>query len=149
MKTAIKKLILVISCILLLLNMMGCGQRNKSKILEQYKNESKSDTNEQIKRKLDSWVKEGAICYGIVMVRDGNGLPKRLREVKAKISSIQSDKIKMEALEEINMAQIKGCIKVSIKEGENWDETDGELFKTREQAIQYIDANFPGLRLKY
>lgn len=144
-----KQLILIIAGVLLLLNISGCGQSDKSKILEQYKyDESKSVTNELIPKKLGSWIKVGITCYGIVIVHDESGFPLRIKEVNAKVISIQSDKIKMRSLEDVVMAPVKGCIKFSIRNGEDWDEIEGDLFQTKEEAIKFIDTNYPNLRVK-
>lgn len=144
-----KQLILNIAFILLLLNIVACGQRDKSKILEQYKYDGDSNILTVLnKKKLDSWVKEGITCYGIVMVRDENGLPVRIKEIHAKVISISSESIKMEVLEDMSVTRLVGCNKVSLKKGECWDEVDGDLFKTKEDAIQFIDNKHPGLRMK-
>ncbi len=144
-----KLLISIIAGILLLLNMAGCGRSDKSKILEQYKyDDSKSVSKGIIEQKLGTWVKEGVTCYGIVIVNSENGLPIRIKEVNAKVISIQSDKIRMKSLEDIVMAPVKGCTKFSITKGEDWDETEGDLFQTKEEAIKFIDTKYPGLRIK-
>jgi len=145
----IKPLISIIAGVFLLLNFAGCRQTDKSKILKQYKYDSaKIVSNEIFKKKLDTWVKEGVICYGIVIVNDASGLPLRIKEVNAKVISIQSDKIRMKSLEDIVMAPIKGCTKHSITKGEEWEETEGDLFQTKEESIKFIDTKYPGLRLK-
>ena len=145
-----KQIILIIAGILLLLSVVACSQRDKSKILEQYKyTEETSVLTILHKNKLGSWIKEGMTCYGIIMVRDENGIPKRMKEIHAKVISIHSESIKMEALEDIIINPIVGCNKVSLKKGECWDEVDGELFKTKEETIQYIDDHYPGLRMKH
>ena len=144
-----KQLILACVSIILLIGISGCAQRDKSKILGQYKyEESKSVLNETLKKKLGTWVKEGISCYGILILSDENGLPKKLKEVKAKIVNIQSDKIKVKSLEDIIMSPVKGCSKIGIKKGESWDETDGDLFQTKEEAIQFIETNYPDMRAK-
>ena len=144
-----RQLILMFASVLLLMSIFGCGQRDKSKILEKYKyEETKSVLNETLKKKLGSWVVEGTTCYGIVILRDENGLPKKLKEVQAKVVSVQPDKIKMKSLEDLIMSPVKGCSKIGIKKGETWDETDGDLFQTKEEAIQFIDTNYPGMRMK-
>lgn len=143
-----KQLILIIAGVLLLLYMPGCGQSDKSKILEQYKYESEVGSNEMIEKKLGSWVREGIDCYGIVIVDDRNGFPLRIKVVHAKVISIQSDKIKMRSLENIDMSPIEGCDKFTLKEGDSWDETEGDLFKTKEEAIKFVDTYYPNLRMK-
>ena len=144
-----KQLIVFFSCILVTIGISGCGQRDKTKILEKYKyEESKTVLNENLNKKIGAWLEEGKICYGIVILRDENGLPKKLKEVQAKVIRIEPDRIKMKSLEEITMAPVKGCSRIGVKKNENWDETEGELFQTKEDAIQFIDNNFPGLRMK-
>lgn len=144
-----KHLILIIAGVLLLLNISGCGQSDKLKILEQYKyDESKSITNEIIPQKLGSWIKEGISCYGIVIVHDESGYPLRMKEVNAKVISIEPDKIKMKSLENIDLSPVVGCNKFTLREGEDWDEIEGDLFQTKEEAIKFIDTYYPSLRVK-
>jgi len=145
-----KPMISFIVAILLLFSMIACGQRDKSKIIEQYKYDEDTNVLTVLYRnKPGSWLKEGMTCYGIIMVRDENGVPKRIKEVSAKVISMHSESIKMESLEDVIINRIVGCSKVSIKKGEYWDELDGELFKTREEVIQYIDNHYPGLRMTH
>lgn len=144
-----KQLILIIAGALLLLNISGCGQPDKSKILEQYKyDESKIVSKEMIPKNLGSWVKEGISCYGLVIVHDESGYPLRIKEVKAKVISIQPDKIKMKSLENINLSPVVGCNKFTLREGEDWDEIEGDLFQTKEEAVKFIDTYYPNLRVK-
>lgn len=134
---------------MLLLIFACCNQRDKTKILEQYQyNENSGTVNQRIEKKAASWLKEGVICYGIVMVYSNDGIPLRAKEVKAKVISIQSDRVKMQSLENIFLNQIKGCTKFSIVEGEFWDEFEIDLFQTKEETIKFIDTNYPGLRMK-
>lgn len=142
-------MILIITVFSLVACLTDCRQRDKSKIIEQYKYDGEKGTlNVLYKKKLESWVKEGTICYGIVMVCDNNDLPIRLMEVHAKVVSIQPDGIKMESLEDLTVKKYVQCDKLSLKTGQYWMEVDGELFKTRVEAIKFIDENYPGLRLK-
>ena len=144
-----KQLIFILACILLLLNVAGCGQSEKSKNIAQYKYEENSNVlTVNVKKELEPWVKEGAICYGIIMVCDMAGNPLRIKEVSVKVLDIQPKSVKMEALEDIIINRTIECRKVSFKKGDSWDEEYGEIFKTREEAIKYIDDNYPGLRIK-
>ncbi|HCY40068.1 MAG TPA: hypothetical protein DHV48_01720 [Prolixibacteraceae bacterium] len=144
-----KQLILIIAGIILLLYMPGCGQSDKSKILEQYKyDESKSGSDGIITKKIGSWVKEGITCYGIVIVDDKNGIPLRIKVVHAKVISIDPDKIIMRSLENIDMSPVDGCDKFTLKKGDDWNETEGDLFQTKEDAIKFVDTYYPGLRMK-
>ena len=144
-----KQLILIIACFYLLTNIVGCRQHDKSKIIEQYKYEEDiSVLNVKYPKELLTWLKEGTTCYGIIMVRDENKHPVRLKEVQAKVISIHSESIKMEALEDVAMNRTIDCDKITFKKGECWDEIDGDIFKTREEAIRFIDDKYPGLRIK-
>lgn len=145
-----KQLILILAWFLLLINAVGCRQYDKSKVIEQYKyNEDISVLNVKYKKEIGTWLNEGTICYGIVMVRDENKRPIRLKEVQAKVISIRSESIKMEVLENVIINPAIECNKVTLKKGECWDEVDGELFKTRAEAILFIDDKYPDLRIKY
>lgn len=144
-----KRLAFTIVFFLAALNFAGCGQRDKSKIIEKYKYVGDlSVIDVRYKKEIGDWLKEGVSCYGIVMVRDENKVPVRLKEVHAKIISIHSESIKMEILEDVYMNRAIECNKITLKKGESWDELDGELFKTREEAIKFIDTKYPGLRVR-
>jgi predicted transcriptional regulator len=145
-----KHFFLILACVLLLFTEFGCGQYDKSKRIEQYKYEEDiSVLNVKFKPEMGKWLKEGRICYGIVIVCDENKVPIRLKEVQAKVITINSDKITMQTLENVPINHSINCNKVALKKGEFWDEVDGELYKTREEAILYIDDKYPGLRMKY
>ena len=138
-----------LSLLLLIICFGSCNNKNKSKELENYSYDSSNVTlNEKLQGKVGSWIKEGVTCYGVVILNDEKGIPQKLKEVKAKVLIIQSDKIKMKALENITLAPVEGCSKIGIKRGDTWWETDGELYKSEEEAIQFIDKNYPGLRIK-
>jgi len=145
----LKQMQVVVACILLFPSITGCGQRDKTKILEQYKYEDNSNIlTVNVNAKLDPWVKEGITCYGIIMVCDLAGKPLRMKEVNVQVVSIQPESIKMKALEDVLINRTIECKKVSFKKGDSWNEEYGEIFKTREEAIKYIDLNYPGLRTK-
>lgn len=138
-----------IACILLILSITGCGERDKSKILAQYKFEDTSNVaSVSTVKKIEPWVKEGITCWGIIMVINNAGKPVRITEVPVKVDSIQPERIKLEALEDVHLGRTAECDRVSFKKGESWNEVHGDLFKTREEAIHYIDQKYPGLRLK-
>ena len=144
-----KHLALIILGIILFGSFSGCGSRDKSKILQNYKYEADgTNLNDALQKKVGEWIKEGMTCYGIVILNDENGLPLKLVELQAKVVSIQKDKIKMKSLEDLPLAPVEGCSKIGLKKGETWDETDGDLFQTREEAIQFIDTNYPDMRIK-
>lgn len=144
-----KNSILIGVSLLLIVCIFSCTGKDKSKTIEQYSyNASEVVLNEKLQEKIGSWIKEGMTCYGVVILNDENGIPKKLKELKAKVLIIQKDKIKMKALENIALAPVEGCSKIGMKKGETWWETDGELYKSKEDAIAFIDNNYPGLRIK-
>lgn len=83
------------------------------------------------------------------MVVNNAGNPVRIKEIQVKVDSIRSESIKLEALEDVILGRTAECDRVSFKKGESWNEVHGDLFKTREEAIHYIDQKYPRLRLKY
>jgi len=146
----VKQVILISAFVILLLSIFACGQRDSSKILSQYKFEEDTTFVKVLnKNNLNTWLKEGMSCYGIIIVRDENKVPQRIKEIHAKVINIKPESIKMEALEDVMINKIASCNKISMKKGECWEEVDGELFKTVEEAIRYIDTNYPGLRILY
>ena len=82
-------------------------------------------------------------CYGIIILTDKDGLPRKVEAIEAKVISIQPDKIKMKAMEDLVLAPVEGCTKIGIKKGETWDELEGDLFQTRAEAIKHIDTKYP------
>jgi hypothetical protein len=143
-----KHLVSVFLAGILICSLWSCGTRDKSQIVKgyQYKEES-AKVNEVMQKKIGAWLQEGMTCYGIVILTDGDGLPKKVKEIQAKVISVQKDKIKMKALEDLALAPVKGCTKIGMRKGETWDETEGDLFQTREEAIKFIDTNYPDMQL--
>lgn len=144
-----KQIILVIVCIWLIVNIAGCGPRDKSKILAQYKyDDSASVSATSTVKKLEPWVKEGVNCWGIIMVTDNAGNPLRIKEVHVKVIGIKPQSVKLQALENVILGRTIQCNKVTFKKGDSWNEEYGDLFKTREEAIKYIDDKYPKLRIR-
>lgn len=126
----------------------GCGSGNKSQKVKEYKyTEEKVVPSGVLQKKVGPWIKEGITCYGIVILADKEGNPKKVREIEAKVISVQPDMIKMKATEDLILAPVEGCTKVGMKKGETWEEKEGDLFQTREEAIKFIDTNFPDTQL--
>ena len=144
-----KQILIVILGVIILTSFIGCGSRDKSKILKEYKYKADVENlNNVLQVKVGSWIKEGASCYGIIILADKNGIPKKVKELQAKVISIQKDKITMKALEDVVLAPVEGCTKLGIKKGETWEETDGDLFQTREESIKFIITNYPDTQIK-
>ena len=60
--------------------------------------------------------------------------------MKTTIVRIASDSVKVKALEEVNLAKIKGCNKQGVSPGYTWWEKDGDLYQTREEADNYLKS---------
>ncbi|MEK7718723.1 MAG: hypothetical protein AAB347_03820 [Bacteroidota bacterium] len=123
---------------------LSCGSGSKSKQIKEYKyTEGKAAVTGNLQIKVGAWIKEGMTCYGIIILTDKDGLPRKVEAIEAKVISIQPDKIKMKAMEDLVLAPVEGCTKIGIKKGETWDELEGDLFQTRAEAIKHIDTKYP------
>lgn len=131
--------------ILLLLGFLfliaGCGSKKKSEEIKNYEYKAENTVmNPQMQAKLGSWLEEGTVCYGLVVRVDKEGGMIDGLPVKAKVTTITSDSIKMKALETVSLADVKGCTKMGLTKGQSWWETDGELFQTRDEAADWLKA---------
>lgn len=145
-----KQSTLVTLCAILAVTICGCGSGNKSKQIKDYKyTEEKAAVNDSIPTKAESWITEGMTCYGVIISLNSWGKAIKVCEIEAKVISIQPGLIKMKALEDLAMVMVQGCDKVRIKKGETWDEKEGELFRTREEAVKFIKIKYPGLQYIY
>lgn len=139
-----KQLMSIILVVIFAGSILSCGSGNKSKQIKEYKyTEEKAAVTGVLQQKVGTWIKEGMTCYGIVIVTDKDGIPQKVKEIEAKVVSIQPDKIKMKAMEDLALAPFKGCTKSGMKKGETWDEIEGDLFQTRAEAIKHIDTKYP------
>ena len=60
------------------------------------------------------------------------------KPVKAKVIAINNNEIKMKSLENVSLMEVQGCSKMGLSKGETWLEADGDLFKTKEEALAYL-----------
>ena len=134
--------------LIIAVSLLSCGSGNKSKQLNSYKYaEDKSVLKVALQKKVGAWIKEGMTCYGIVILNDKDGTAKKVKEIEAKVIAIQPEFIKMKANEDLILAAKEGCTKTGMKKGETWEEKEGDLFQTREEAIKFIDTNYPETQL--
>ncbi len=89
------------------------------------------------KLKFPDWVEVGVECYGLIVYEAGEdvkvGYPAKLKVINEK-----HDGYKCETLEDVKMYKSLGCDKLGIKKGETWWETDGDLYKTKEEAVAIL-----------
>ncbi len=125
--------------LLLVIAISGCNSGGESNEEASYEYEGPStELNAELKAKIGDWAENGVECYGVLVAIDGNGFPQYGMPIKAKIVQIKASKIKMKALESINMGPKEGCSKMGMSYGESWWETDGELYQTKEEAEAYL-----------
>jgi hypothetical protein len=119
--------------------LFSCNSKKKSEEIANYSYTEKStQLSPELQKEIGPWLENDIICYGLVVTVNNEGTPLKGKPVKAKVVQIDGDEIKMKALEEVNIAEVKGCDKKGIAKGEIWMEKDKELFQTREDAINYL-----------
>jgi len=127
--------------VLVVLVLASCGNKkvDGNEVIYEY-NEESSELSPEVKERLGDWVKQGVVCYGVVVSVDENRTPILGKPVKAKVLLIKSDGIKMKAMESVTIGEGEksGCSKLGISQGETWVETEGDLFKTKEEAEAFL-----------
>ncbi len=93
---------------------------------------------EKYEKQLGDWLKVGTECYGVIAVVDEkdsvlNGFP-----IPCKVISFHSNGIKCKTTSDVFPYEEFGCNRMGVKKGENWLEEEGNLFKTEEEAIEYL-----------
>lgn len=132
-----KQILFLIAGIVLLI--VSCNPGKKSDEVANYVYEEKTTVaNHGLNKELGPWVKEDVICYGLVVVIDSTGTLKKGKPVKAKVVELAPNGVRMKALENVGLLEIKGCPKNGISRGEIWLETEGDLFQTKEGAETYL-----------
>jgi len=125
--------------VLLIISACGGKKTDGNEVIYEY-NEETVELNPEVKAHLGDWVKPGVVCYGVVVSVDADKTPILGKPVKAKVLLIKNDGVKMKALENVTVGvgEKQGCSKLGISEGETWVETEGDLFKTREEAETFL-----------
>lgn len=127
--------------LLIALGFYSCNSSKKSEEVASYVYEEEViELNDSLKAKIPDWVEEGKICYGLVVLTDKNGKRVIGQPVKAKVVQINENSVKMKALETVNLMKVEGCNELGILKGEVWDEVEGDLYLTREDAIAALKA---------
>lgn len=133
----IKKLLV---CFFSVLFVVGCNTKHKSSEVASYKYDAESDKKQSVNVDVPDWVKEGTICYGLVVQhsKEEEYKYKKGKPVKAIVVSIGEHAVKLKALETVSLVKTIGCDQQRIVIGEVWDEVDGDIYKTREEAIEVL-----------
>jgi hypothetical protein len=130
---------LIYFVLLAVLLLAGCKSGKKSEEIRNYTYQENSvPVNSKIQNKVGDWVTEGTVCYGLIVLVDTHGKIQRGLPIKSKVVLINSDSLKMKAMENVSLAAIKGCKKMGLSRGDYWWENEGELFKTKGEAEAYL-----------
>ena len=125
--------------VLALLLATACNSNKKSSEVASYTyEEEKVELNDKLTTKVGDWIEKDVVCYGIVVSVDEKGTPMFGKPVKAKVIAINNNEIKMKSLENVSLMEVQGCSKMGLSKGETWLEADGDLFKTKEEALAYL-----------
>ena len=89
--------------------------------------------------KIPSWVEEGKICYGLVVQVTKENKPVSGKPVKAKVVQIDENSVKMKALETVILFEGTDRNLKGINKGQIWDEKEGDLFLTSDEAIEMLE----------
>jgi len=121
----------------------SCNSKKKSDEVASYSYvEEKVEMSNKLKAIIPGWVKEGMVCYSLVVLVDKDDNPLIGKPVKAKVVQIGENTVKMKALETVYISKIEGCVKNGILKGETWDEKLGDFYLTEGDAIQaLLDKN--------
>ena len=97
-----------------------------------------TEEEEKEKKAFPEWVQRGAECYGIVVFTFPDGRTVG-HSIKSRILLVGEDRVRMRAMETINLSHHEGCSAVGIKFGDTWwEDSPDDLFKTRKEADDYL-----------
>jgi hypothetical protein len=136
-----KKNILILGVLIIILCVNSCGEAGSGGARSEAVKSASIDTtgNSGLSgyKKAGDWVKKGVECYGIVIMNmsDGKTIGK---SVKCKVMSVKPEKVKMKTIEKVSLMESKGCDKLGLAYGDTWWETEGDIFKTRDEADKYL-----------
>lgn len=132
------KQFLSLIAIALMLVLFSCSGKKKDTVKYEYE-ERVAQLSPELQERLGDWAEEGAVCYGILVLLDGEGTIQEGAAIKAKIIRIKNDSIKMKSLVDLKLREVEGCDKMGISRGETWWETEGDIFLTEEEAGEYLE----------
>jgi len=139
-----KKTVAFIS-IVLIITSFGCKNENKNSSEGDYTYVEKSQKmSDALEKKIGSWAEQGSDCYGILALTDGQGMVQDGAVIKAKILMFKGDSVKMKSMVDIKLKEVEGCNKMGISKGQTWWETEGDIFRTEEEASEYLSTVLSG-----
>jgi len=120
-----------------------CGTNPKPKTgnpEQSAENEAYVKLNDSLQKRIGAWAKDGAECYGLVLLIRKNKSIENGKSVKTMIIRIKSDSLKVKVLEDVSLAKTKECSKMSMSVGDTWWEKEGDLFQTRLEADNFLKS---------
>jgi len=135
-----RKLTLLLMIAISVMMITYCGQTDKKAVNNEASPSIKSDTTVSgttvQNPKIGEWVQKGVECYGIVIMEMKD---KTIgKSVKCKVMIVKPDQVKMKTIEGVSLMESLGCDKIGLSYGDTWWETQGDIFKTREEADNYL-----------
>ncbi len=121
----------------------GCNSKKRSEEIKNYAYQDEgagtgSSSGTAVRLASKPWVEEDLVCYGLVVGIDEHGRFLSGLPIKARVLTIRADSMKMKALETVSLTQVKGCSKMGLTKGDTWWESEGDVFKTREEATAWL-----------
>jgi hypothetical protein len=121
----------------------GCNSHKKSNEVASYKyKEKKVEMSDELRSKVPNWVTKDKVCYGLIIQQgkdENNNIVRRFgKAIKAKVIQINEDAIIMKALETVSLVKNEYCTFKRLTRGDVWKEKEGDLFLTREDAINSL-----------
>lgn len=129
--------------VILLSIFCSCGTNPKPKTgnpEQSIENEADVKLNESLQKRIGTWAKDGAECYGLVLLIRKNKSVENGKSVKTVIIRIKSDSLKVKVLEDVTLAKTKECSKMGMSVGDTWWEKEGDLFQTRLEADNFLKS---------
>lgn len=111
----------------------GCAGNKEPDVVYEYV-EKERRLSPELEEQIGSWAGEGMDCYGILALVDREGVMHEGAVIEARILRFNGDSVKMRSLESRKLREVEGCDKMGISRGDTWWETEGDIFRTAEEA---------------
>ena len=95
--------------------------------------------NENASPKIEDWIAEDSIAYGLVIYYDEFNVPQLGKPVKCKVESVSKRGVKCVSLEKVSLFDKFKCNKIGIELGETWYDVPQDMFRTREDAMAFLN----------
>lgn len=117
---------------------VSCSGNKDPEVVYEYQ-EKTYELSDELQEKIGSWAEEGMSCYGILALVDKEGVIQEGSVIKARILRFNGDSVKMRSLESKQLREVEGCDQMGISRGETWWETEGDIYRTEEEAKARLD----------